>query len=136
MKFGEYLKTKREEKNLSMNKLGELSGVSAMYISHLESGKREKPSPDIIERLAKGLDEQYEKLMVAAGYIDAFDYQMIKNEQYEQEEKELSLDEQKQGSFYLDFLLDSNHPIFFQDRLLTREEKAKIKGLIEVFIRD
>jgi len=133
--FADYLKKKREEKNLSMNKLGELSGVSAMYISHLESGKRDRPSPEIIERLAKGLDEPYENLMAAAGYIDASDFIKIKNEKNRQEDIEWSLAEQEQEPFHLDFLLESNHPIFFQDRLLTKEEKAKIKSVIEIILK-
>lgn len=130
MKFGEYLKTKREEKNLSMNKLGELSGVSAMYISHLESGKRDRPSPEIIGRLAKGLEESYENLMTAAGYFDPFDIIM----ENEVEDKRWALSQKEQIS--LDYLLDSNQSIFFQDRLLTTEEKAKIKSLIRIFLRD
>ncbi|APH06544.1 helix-turn-helix domain-containing protein [Bacillus weihaiensis] len=139
MNFRKYLKTKREDKKLSMNKLAELSGVSVMYISRLESGERVKPSPEIIAKLAKGLEEPYEKLMVEAGYIDAFDYQLNKNEEYEKEEKELSLAEQKlekEQERNLAFLLNSNDTLFYQDRLLTKEEKAKIKGFIEVFLTD
>lgn len=122
-----------------MNKLAELSGVSVMYISRLESGERVKPSPEIIAKLAKGLEEPYEKLMVEAGYIDAFDYQLDKNEEYEKEEKEWSLAEQKlekEQERNLAFLLNSNDTLFYQDRLLTKEEKAKIKGFIEVFLTD
>lgn len=139
MNFRKYLKTKREDKKLSMNKLAELSGVSVMYISRLESGERVKPSPEIIAKLAKGLEEPYEKLMVEAGYIDAFDYQLDKNEEYEKEEKEWSLAEQKlekEQERNLAFLLNSNDTLFYQDRLLTKEEKAKIKGFIEVFLTD
>jgi HTH-type transcriptional regulator, competence development regulator len=136
MKFGEYLKAKREAKNLSMNKLGELSGVSAMYVSHLESGKREKPSPEILMKLSEGLGEPYEDLMIVAGYIDGYDYEKPKNESNEREDREWSIAEQEQELFYLDFLLDSHHPLFFQDRLLTKEEKAKIKSVVEIVLRD
>ena len=136
MNFREYLKTKREEKNLSMNKLAELSGVSVMYISRLESGEREKPSPEIIGKLAKGLEEPYENLMVVAGYIDAYDYIKIKNEREERDDREWSLLEQEQNPFALDLLLDSNQPLYFQDRLLTKEEKAKIKSVIEIVLKD
>ncbi|WP_231507757.1 helix-turn-helix domain-containing protein [Bacillus sp. UNC41MFS5] len=116
-----------------MNKLGELSGVSAMYISHLESGKRDRPSPEIIGRLAKGLEESYKNLMTAAGYIDPIDFNILVNER---EDKIWSLSQQKQEQIYLDYLLGSNHPIFFQDKLLTKEGKAKIKSLIQIFLRD
>ncbi|WP_404459351.1 helix-turn-helix domain-containing protein [Sutcliffiella horikoshii] len=129
MKFGEFLKTKREGKNLSMNKLGELSGVSAMYISHLESGKREKPSPEVLMKLSEGLEESYENLMVVAGYMDA-------DKQYEQEDKEWSLAEQKQEPpIYLDYL-DSQRTFIYKDRSLTQEEKAKLKSLLEIVLKD
>lgn len=131
--FNKYLKEKRIEKGLSIRKLAEMTNVSAMYISELERGKRDKPSPEILNRLAKGLDEPHEDFMVAAGYIDAFDYMRVKNER---EDIEWSLAEQEQESFYLDFLLDSNHLLYFQDRLLTKEEKTKLKSIIEIFLKD
>lgn len=71
--------------------------------------------------------------MVAAGYIDPIDFLKIKNEK---EDKEWSLSEQEQEPFQLDFLLDSNHQLFFQDRFLTKEEKAKIKSVIEIVLKD
>ncbi|WP_077214531.1 helix-turn-helix domain-containing protein [Bacillus dakarensis] len=137
--FGKYLKTKRKEKNLSMNKLGELTGITAMYISQLESGKRVKPSIEVLEKLSESLEVPYEDLMVAAGYIDPDDYIRMKNER---EDRDWSLiqeeieKEEEQEPFYLDFLLDSNRPLFFQDRLLTTEEKAKIRSLIEIVLKD
>lgn len=133
MSISEYLKEKRIEKNLSIRKLAELSDVSAMYISELERGKREKPSPEVLKKLSEGLGEPYENLMAAAGYIDPIDYMILENER---EDREWSIAEQEQESFYLDFLLDSNHPLYFQDRLLTKEEKAKIKSVIEIVLKD
>lgn len=139
--FGKYLKSKRKEKMLSMNKLGELSGITAMYISQLESGKRVKPSIEVLKKLAEGLEIPYEDLMVAAGYIDVNDYLRMKNERDYEEgaliEQEIEKEEEEeQKSFYLDFLLESDRQLFFQDRLLTKEEKAKIKGLIEFYLKD
>ena len=130
MGFSTYLKEKRSEKNLSIRKLAEISNVSAMYISELERGKREKPSPEVLMKLSEGLEEPYENLMVVAGYIDPIDHMNLKNEK---EDREWSLAEQKQR---LDLLLDSNDSLFFQDRLLTKEEKAKLKSVIEIFLKD
>ena len=50
----------------------------------------------------------------------------------EREDIEWSLSEQKQELFEINFLL----PLFFQDRLLIKEEKAKIKSVIEIVLRD
>ncbi|MBX9974208.1 helix-turn-helix domain-containing protein [Cytobacillus firmus] len=128
MDFKDYLIEKRVEKNLSINKLGELSGVSAVYISQIERGKRETPSPKILEKLADGLNEPYEDLMDAAGYIkmEAKDFTSEKKKELLTQEVQLDLN----------YLLTSNHQIFFQDRLLTKEEKAKIKSVIEIVLKD
>ncbi|SDZ59742.1 Transcriptional regulator, contains XRE-family HTH domain [Evansella caseinilytica] len=133
MSFGKYLKTKRKEKNFSMNKLGELTGITAMYISQLESGKRVKPSIEVLEKLSGGLEVPYEDLMVAAGYIDPDEYAKMKNERDDIEESKTS---DKHEQYYLDFLLGSSHPLYYQDRLLTSEEKAKIKSLIDIVLKD
>lgn len=138
--FGKYLKTKREEKNLSMNKLGELTGVTGMYISQLENGKRDKPSIEVLQKLSKSLGVPYEDLMDAAGYMEVKDFI---------EELRETLEKEKQGRgdieirslpqeehCELDYLLASDHPIFFKDRLLTKEEKAKIKSVIEIVLKD
>jgi HTH-type transcriptional regulator, competence development regulator len=137
--FKNYLKTKREEKNLSINKLGELSGVSAMYISQIERGKRETPSPKILGKLAEGLNEPYEDLMQASGYmevekiLDALDH--IYGD-IETRELPPANDEEQEEEFDLVSLLDSDHKIFFQDKLLTKEEKTKIKSVIEIVLKD
>jgi HTH-type transcriptional regulator, competence development regulator len=139
MTFGKYLKTKREEKNLSMNKLGELTGVTGMYISQLESGKRDKPSIEVLKKLSETLEVPYEDLMDAAGYIkwremEVEDFIEELRELHDKEIETRSLPQEKQ--FELDLLLDSNQKIFFQDRLLTKEEKAKIKSVIEIVLKD
>ena len=51
------LKTIREEKGLTLEKLSKLSGVSAGYLCHLERGTRSHPSIDIMESIAKALDK-------------------------------------------------------------------------------
>ena len=69
MKFGEYLKSLREAKNLSFRKLEALSGVSYVYLSQIENGKRGIPSPDILKKLVAPLGVTYKELMQAAGYL-------------------------------------------------------------------
>jgi transcriptional regulator with XRE-family HTH domain len=69
MEFGEYLKQLRETKNLSFRKLDALSGVSYVYLSQIENGKRGIPSPDVLKKLAAPLGVSYKELMQAAGYL-------------------------------------------------------------------
>lgn len=68
MEFGEYLRSLRREKGLSIQKLSERSGISNAYISQVETGKRGVPSPEVLDKLAAGLEVSYESLMRAAGY--------------------------------------------------------------------
>lgn len=67
--FGLYLKELRKENNLSIRQLAERSGVSNAYLSHLENGKRNIPSPDILRRLSEQLNIDHNELMEKAGYI-------------------------------------------------------------------
>jgi HTH-type transcriptional regulator, competence development regulator len=131
--FGEKLRKLRKGKGLSIRKLSELSGVAHSYLSQVETGKRGIPKVETLERIATGLDIPSIDLLVQAGYIDGLDYAKLKNEE---EDIEWSLAEQEQESIYVDFLLDSNHPLYFQNKLLTKEEKAKIKSVIEIILKD
>jgi HTH-type transcriptional regulator, competence development regulator len=49
------LKRLREEKGLSQADLAEKAGVTAPYITQLETGKKANPSLDVLRRLAKAL---------------------------------------------------------------------------------
>jgi SOS-response transcriptional repressor LexA/DNA-binding XRE family transcriptional regulator len=68
-KFGEKLKELRKNKGLKIRELEGLAGVSNAYLSQLENGKRGKPSPDIIKKLAPHLGVTYTELMKLAGFI-------------------------------------------------------------------
>lgn len=69
VEFGEYIRTLRKEKKMTIRQLELYSGVSNSYLSLLENGKRDIPSPDILKKLHKPLGASYEELMVKAGYI-------------------------------------------------------------------
>lgn len=71
--FGDELKRIRKENKISIRKLGELSGISHAYISQIENGKRGKPKPDLIKKLAKALDVRYVDLLIKAGYLPEMD---------------------------------------------------------------
>lgn len=55
-KFGDLVKEKREERGYSYAQLGELSGLSASYISRLEKGERRAPSYSVIQKLSEALE--------------------------------------------------------------------------------
>lgn len=70
MDIGQYIKKKREEKDLSINQLALYSDVSSAHISRIERGLRE-PSPEILKKIADALNTSYEKMMTVAGYLES-----------------------------------------------------------------
>ena len=42
---------------MTLKELAEKSGVSAGYLCHLEKGKRDNPSTEVMENIAKVLDK-------------------------------------------------------------------------------
>ena len=68
MDFGDYLRTKRKEKDLSLQEVSNDSGVSIAQISRIETGNRGMPKPETIKKLAPALGVTYEELMARAGY--------------------------------------------------------------------
>ncbi|WP_242318861.1 helix-turn-helix transcriptional regulator [Bacillus cereus group sp. BfR-BA-01349] len=68
IELGEYIRKVRKEKKLSLRKAAELTGVSHPYLSQLETGSNKKPSIEILEKLALGLDLHNNYLTYLAGY--------------------------------------------------------------------
>ena len=56
MKFGEYLKEKRLEKNMKAKTAAEILKISPAYLSSLENGSRSAPSYELLERVADVLE--------------------------------------------------------------------------------
>lgn len=56
------LRTIRKIKNMTIRELSEKSGVSMGYICHLEKGSRQNPSRDVMEKIAKALEESIVKI--------------------------------------------------------------------------
>lgn len=52
----------RKSKNLTIQELSELAGVSMGYICHLEKGSRQNPSRDVMEKISKVLEEPIAKI--------------------------------------------------------------------------
>ncbi len=72
MTLGEYLLQVRTDRRFTIRDLAEKSGVSTAEISRLESGKRLRPSPNVLKALADALVVDYSVLMQFAGYIEEF----------------------------------------------------------------
>lgn len=53
----------------SLRDVEEATGISNAYLSQLERGDAQKPSPDKLQALAKFYDVPYTDLMRAAGYL-------------------------------------------------------------------
>lgn len=56
MKFSEYLKSYRINKNLKLNKAAQLLGISSSYLSSLENGTRPAPSFELLIKIADVLE--------------------------------------------------------------------------------
>jgi len=67
--LGEYLREQRTSARLSLRQLADLAGVSNPYLSQIERGIK-KPSAEILQQLAKGLQISSESLYVKAGFLD------------------------------------------------------------------
>ena len=67
--LGDYLREQRQSARLSLRQLSELAGVSNPYLSQIERGLK-KPSAEILQQLAKGLEVSAESLYVRAGILD------------------------------------------------------------------
>lgn len=69
--FGLYLASLRAKLDMSLRAVEEATDkeVSNAYLSQLEKGKIEKPSPDILYSLSEAYGVSYEGLMERAGYL-------------------------------------------------------------------
>ena len=68
VKFGELIRKLRKAKNLTLQNLAKKVGVSIVNISHIENG-RSGASRKVIQKLAKALDYDADKLLAAADEI-------------------------------------------------------------------
>ena len=71
VEVGALLGDLRTAKGLSLREVEEATGnaVSNAYLSQLENGKIQKPSPNVLHRLAEVYSVPYETLMERAGYL-------------------------------------------------------------------
>jgi len=51
------LRNIRKEKGMTLQKMAEITGVSAGYLCHLEKGSRTHPSIEVMEKIANALNK-------------------------------------------------------------------------------
>ncbi|WP_042337771.1 helix-turn-helix domain-containing protein [Bacillus andreraoultii] len=110
--FGQYLRTLRKAKRLTIDELAAELGVSNAYISQIETGKKGIPSPELLKQFHMALDVTYEHLMEKAGYVDA--------------SLPLSQD--------LYSLFKDNQALYYRGIRLTPNQQRLLKDLLEEFI--
>lgn len=67
--IGDFIRQQREAAEVSLRQLSKLAGVSNPYLSQIENGLR-RPSAEILQQIAKGLQVSAETLYVRAGLLD------------------------------------------------------------------
>jgi transcriptional regulator with XRE-family HTH domain len=67
--LGSFIREQRANAKMSLRRLGDVAGVSNVYLSQIETGLK-RPSADILQKIAKGLQISAETLYVHAGILD------------------------------------------------------------------
>jgi len=68
-KLGEQLRAMRDMHGLSLRAVETATGISNAYLSQIETGKVEKPAPNILYKLAELYGTSYDDLMSLAGHL-------------------------------------------------------------------
>jgi len=69
--LGEELRRLRIEKGATLREVEKATDISNAYLSQLENGKAEQPSPRVLHKLAEYYRVPYNRLMEVAGYLQA-----------------------------------------------------------------
>ena len=56
VKFGEYIKSKRTNRNITQTKAAKMFGISLSYLSGIERGLRPAPADDVVDKMADVLE--------------------------------------------------------------------------------
>ncbi len=66
--LGQFLKTVREDKDLTLRAVEDATGISNAYLCQLEGDKIKQPSPVILHKLSDRYKVSYAALLSLAGY--------------------------------------------------------------------
>lgn len=117
--IGEKLRYLRRIARKSLREVADASGISHTEISRIERGLRESPSPEILKKLAIGLEVDYEWLLLEFGYIEKIDKPNT---------------ELNRGTTYMEKLLDSNNlqnQIYTEFMKLSPENQRIVMDIIQ-----
>lgn len=67
--LSELLQKSRKIKRLTLRAVEEATGISNAYLSQLENGKVQRPSPQFLAKLSALYSVDYQSVMEAAGYV-------------------------------------------------------------------
>jgi transcriptional regulator with XRE-family HTH domain len=84
-KFGKRIRDLREEKKktdprFSLRQFAEAAGISATFLSKVETGEFDPPASDKIKRMAELLDVDSDELLALAGKVDPELPEIIKSQ--------------------------------------------------------
>jgi transcriptional regulator with XRE-family HTH domain len=71
--IGKFLKTTRENKNLTLRKVEEITGISNAHLSQIENEKIKMPTLTILHKLAECYTVPYTHLLELTGYPNLVD---------------------------------------------------------------
>ena len=71
--LGDFIAFWRTQQGLSQRQLALYADISNTELHRIETAQRQKPSPKILEKIAKVIDVEYEILLQYAGYLDLQD---------------------------------------------------------------
>ena len=66
--FGEEIKTIRTYNQMTIREVAKQAGISHSYLSQIENNRRDTPNPEVIKKIAIGLNADYYYLLKIAGY--------------------------------------------------------------------
>lgn len=69
VELGQRLREVRELRDRSLADVAAEAEISPAYLQKLEAGGVKQPSPNVLFKLARALDLQYDELMRLAGYV-------------------------------------------------------------------
>jgi transcriptional regulator with XRE-family HTH domain len=68
-KLGDQLRAMRDAHGMSLRAVETVTGISNAYLSQIETGRVEKPAPNILYKLAELYGTSYDGLMEVAGHL-------------------------------------------------------------------
>lgn len=111
-KVGTYIREERKKAKITLKELSKSVDISYVYLSMIETGKKPKPSMDVLGKIAEGLSIPLPKMLAVAGFVET------KEEEILRERDEDEYESKKNGLIWL-------HPLELL-RLLETKKLAEV----------